>query len=401
VSRFQRQLLLLALLVGALGVLVWRWSASNALREAVDRALTHVERREPELALRAIRPHLDAGRRDGELWFAAARAYRLLDDPGKAIQCLESAAEYGFVSAEADLERGLALAAVGRLREAEALLEFSPTKDAAASLASIHLQLFELEKALNNLSTWKRLDPDDPAPYVVAGSVWAQAMEHEKAVEQFRGALELRPDLFEARILLAISLVELGEIDEAAELLRACLEQRPQNAEAMWRLAQCEVERGEVAVARELLEKLTTDHPHLAAALVDLAKIELDDGNIERAERLLSDAVTQAPNDDAAQYNLSLALERLGRSDEAAEHMARARELQDLRNRLKDAMDRVNADPADLDAQCDAAEICLELDDRQQAASLFGAVLARDPQHARAREGAKKLTKYRAALKGV
>ena len=390
-TRVQRQLLVLSLLVVALGVLAWRWHGSSAMRDAVDGARTHIEQNEPELALRAIRPYLDAGRRDGELWLVAAKAYRLLDDPAKAMQCLDTAAAYGFESADVDLERGLALAAFGRYRDAETLLEASPTKEAAAALATIHLQLFEMEKALNNLSTWKQLAPDDPRPHIIAGSVWAQALEHEKAVEQYRGALKVRPDFFDARLLLATSLVELGEIDEAAKLLRECLDIRPQSAEAAWRLATCEVERGDAAAARELLEKLLKEHPHITVALVELAKIELDDGDTELAERLLTDAVARAPMNDAAQYNLSLVLDRLGKSDEAAEHMTRARELQESRRRLADAMERVNADPTDVDARCEAADLCIELGESQQAANLFAAVLARDPQNARAKEGIKKL----------
>jgi tetratricopeptide (TPR) repeat protein len=383
--------LLIAVLAAALGVLGWRWHTSSALHAVVDRAQAHVERNEPQLALRALRPHLEAGRCDGELWLVAAKAYRLLDVPAKAMQCLDTAAGLGFVSADADLERGLALADLGRVREAEELLETSPTKEAAAALASIHLQLFEMEKALNNLSAWKRLAPDDPAPYVVCGSVWAQAMEHEKAVAEFRGALELSPEFFEARLLLATSLVELGKIDEAAEEFRACLKAQPRSAEASLRLATCEVELGDVATARARLEKLLAEHPHVTVALVELAKIDLDDGNNERAERLLTDSVVLEPTNDAAQYNLSLVLDRLGRPDEAAKHMARARELQETRRRLHDALDRVNADSADLDARCDAGELWMELDEPQQAASLFAAVLARDPQNARANEGLQKL----------
>jgi predicted Zn-dependent protease len=161
--------------------------------------------------------------------------------------------------------------------------------------------------------------------------------------------------------------------------------------EAAWRLATCEVELGDAPAARALLEKLIKEHPHITVALVELAKIELDDGNTDRAHELLADAVGRAPMNDAAQYNLSLVLDRLGHSDEAAEHMARSRELQEWRRQLASAMERVNADADDVAARCEAAELCIQLRELQQAANLLTAVLARDPQNEQAKEVAKKL----------
>ena len=390
-NRTQRLLLLLGVLAVAGGVLVVRWSRGRERQQAVTRAGELVEQGEPELALRTVRPFINAGRADGELLVIAAKAYRLLDEPAKALECLDVAASQGYVADVLDLERGLALAAVRRFAEAVPLLIGSPTKEAAVALASIHLQLFEMEKALDNLNTWKQLAPDDPSPYVVAGNVWARANEHETAVEQFRQALERRADLFEARLPLANSLAELGNIDEAVELLVACLEAQPRDPAASLRLATCEVERGNVAAARSLLEKLIEAHPHVVPALVELAKIELDDGNAAAAERLLAEAVSRDPTNDAAVYNLSLAASRLDRADEAAELMTRARELKESRRRLADAMDRVNADAADFDAFCEAGELLADLGQPQQAASLFSAVLARDPANARAREGIRRL----------
>jgi tetratricopeptide (TPR) repeat protein len=384
VSRLFRITLLLVALVASVAVLAYRTHGARELRDGLALARRHLENNEPELARFSLRPLLNSGRRDGELLFLNARACRMLGDPTKALQYLDESARLGYEAAEADLERGLTLADLGRFAEAESILLTSPTKEATATLSAIYLQLFELEKAVGTLDRWKRLDAADARPWVVSGAVWAQVQEHDRAVGDFRRALELDPDSYDARLQLASSLLERGESGEAAERFRECLAISPNESLPALRLAVCEVELGELAIARATLDKLVADPSAGTEALIELAKIELGDGNAERAEQLLSAALRRDPSSDAALYNRSLALHQLGRTEDAAAAMARAREIQQTRRRLTEAMDRVKADAADMEARCEAAELLVDLGDPRGAASLLSAVLARDPENERA-----------------
>jgi tetratricopeptide (TPR) repeat protein len=127
------------------------------------------------------------------------------------------------------------------------------------------------------------------------------------------------------------------------------------------------------------------------SALVELAKIELGDGHAEAAERLLSEVIAREPLNGTALYNRSLALQQLGRVEEAEATMQKSRELEEKRRRFRETMERVNADASDIDARCEAAELLIELGDRAGAASLLEAVLARDPDNQRARKAAERL----------
>ena len=174
-------------------------------------------------------------------------------------------------------------------------------------------------------------------------------------------------------------------------MLRESHEHSPQRADIALQLARCEIEAGRVPEARALLQELVADHPNFAAALVELSKLDLDDGQYEQAAELLSRAVTADPSSDAAWYNLAIARERLGRADEAAEPLAKWNELQQARLRLREQLDRIKSDPADIDARVTAGEICLAIGDAAQALRHFTAALGQNPDHAAALEGMNRL----------
>jgi tetratricopeptide (TPR) repeat protein len=387
----RRLMWLSGLLLAGAAVLGYRYWTAHTREAILLAARAQLERKNPAGAITALRPLLERGRQDEELLTLAARSYRLAGYPERSLQLLAATGERDDTSAESDLERALALFELGRFTEAEPLLRASPTKDALAALSEIYLQRFEMDRALGALESWVRLDPADPAPHLLIGDVWIEAPDHEKAIQSFRRALELQPNLPIARERLASVQLELGQLDEAGELLRQCHEEMPSRADIALKLARCEMESGRVSEARTLLRQLVTEHPAFAAALIELGKLELDEGDCEPAAALLTRAVAADPSQDAAWYNLAVALERLGRTDEAAESLAKWTNRQRDRQQLREQLDLIQSDPADIDAHVRAGEISLTIGDAAQAQRHFIAALRQNPDHTAAREGMSRL----------
>jgi tetratricopeptide (TPR) repeat protein len=382
----QRKLLFAAILLAMIVFLSYRsWSAYQ-FHARLREARTRLEQNEPELALFVVRPLLAAGQRHRELFYLAAWSYRLMGETARALEYLTLAEELGHNEFEIAQDRGLALFDLGRLQEAEPLLQASPSKTSMHALTLLHIERFEMDQALRDLDAWISLDPQNPIPFVLRGDVWVQAPDNEKAVEAYRRALELDPDDFEARVKLASALRELGRLDDAVALLRRCLEHEPTDFIATVLLARCEVESGEVASARLLLESVLKAQPNLSAALVELGKIELEEGNFDQAEHLLDRAVKLEPRNDSALYNLATALTRLDRGGEAAGPLARWNEVQESRKRLRAILDQIESDPTDIAAHVEASTLYMDLGETRQAARHITAALAAEPQHAGARK---------------
>jgi len=379
---------LLLVAVAVLGYRLWR---VHDLRRRLTSARVHLERGDPSMSLFVLRPSLAAGRRDGELLLLAAKSYRLLGDSEKALGYLGEAASVGYESAETDLEHGLALFELGRIQEAELLLRQSPTKEAAAALADLHLQIFEMDKVLGDLENWIKLDPQNPFPFLVRGDLWVQASDHEKAAGEFRRAIELSPDYFDAHLRLGTTLIELGRLDEAAESLANCQKLQPHDVHAKFQLARCRSELGEVTEARTLFEQVIELHRHYAPALVALGKIELDDDNSRRATELLTRAVAADRHNESAWYNLAIALRRQDRHEDAATASSNWNKIMEARSKLRELTDRIQTDPSDISAHAEAGKQCEALGDSPLAIRHFTTVLAQDPTNAEARDALRQL----------
>jgi len=137
------------------------------------------------------------------------------------------------------------------------------------------------------------LDPNDVRwPYYQAVANTYDG-NHDKAVTDLDRALELAPDHLAARTRRAFALMELGRFDEAA--------------------AEC----------RRILE-LDTNH---SAARFCLGRVEFDAGDFESAIALFTLALEGQPEGSIIHHRIGRALRRLGRRQEAADHLAQSQQI--------------------------------------------------------------------------
>ncbi len=242
---------------------------SQAIKPAIKsrRVPGFPEAERPGLELRPRCPSAD-NRLD-----AAAKAYdaRLYD---LALACAEDDLLEDPESVEAEQQRGLALAGLGKIDEARLALQHA--------LA---------------------LDPDDPESLADAadltltrGNVTREldeiALEYARRGE--RGARRHRPELLEQLDLLqGMALNDLGRFDEALEKLDQTLERDPKDLDARY-------EHG--------------------AALFELCRFA-------PAKADLKQVLAELPDDAFGHHELGLALERLGDDKQARAELARASTL--------------------------------------------------------------------------
>jgi hypothetical protein len=93
----------------AIGVLSVRSWSNHRFYSRLSRARNHLEKHEPGIAHLVLRPLLEAGIQDDELFLLAAWTYRLKGEPARSLEFLKAAAELGHDEFELNEHRGLAL----------------------------------------------------------------------------------------------------------------------------------------------------------------------------------------------------------------------------------------------------------------------------------------------------
>jgi TolB-like protein/tetratricopeptide (TPR) repeat protein len=189
----------------------------------------------------------------------------------------------------------------------------------------------ELEqRAFAAAETALSLDPDVPEAFLARGDLlWShsQRFAHERAVQEFRRALALRPNSDEAHRRLARVFVHLGFFDEAVQHASIALAINPSNAQALNSKAQATLWSGRDEDALTLLRAVPGPVlPELVEANTVFALLRL--GRQDEAAAELQRARHQHPEDPSGTLP---ALEALMRSE--AEPVAAERLIRDVQDR--------------------------------------------------------------------
>ncbi|HET9701352.1 MAG TPA: tetratricopeptide repeat protein [Burkholderiales bacterium] len=216
-------------------------------------------------------------------------------DLPRACEALERAVAAKPQYAEANANLGMVLRQAGRAAEAE-----------AACRRAIALKP-ELVEAHNNLG----------AALEDRGAV-------AEAAASYRRAAQLQPGRADVRFNLANALTKLGEREEAAAIYRSILALAPNYVPALINLARIEAGAGRESEAEALFARALSLDPENGDARAGLGVIALGNGEYEKAAELLGAAGRSQPERSEWHRLGALALQRLGRHDEAAEGFRRA-----------------------------------------------------------------------------
>ena len=216
----------------------------------------------------------------------------------EALELYRSAEVSGFTHADLDLGLGRALAAAGRMEEAEEplgrFLSQRPDSGDGMLLKGRLLRArgkaaqaeVELRRALQAL-------PEDGSVWNELGSVLAELGRRDEARGAFQQAIRAAPEAPEPRRNLAVLL----DGSEAETLLREAIRLDPAYAEARIDLARKLAETGRVAEAESQIEVALGLRPDDAEALFVAARIAELGGRAEGARRLYLRFLAVAPSE--------------------------------------------------------------------------------------------------------
>ncbi|MDX2037338.1 MAG: tetratricopeptide repeat protein [Isosphaeraceae bacterium] len=355
---------------GALAVVAWIvWAAVCAVFVAVI-VRTLMLDLAPVAPIAVVRSMSASGRTDdavGELRKILRRSphdgqarMELARILGSRKEYAECARELGAVpiwwptKSEAAFLEGQTYKLLNRMREAEAAWlvcnrydPFHPTPPKFESAANMELlELYAYEERWDDAhrviwNAYDHADPiDHPAILVMRIRTEMERITPESAAAKLRVWVDADPADWEARLALARVEQTLGRPDEADRLIGRCLEERPNDPRAHRVKLAILYARGDLEAITAALEKLppgSDDDPEIwkFRALASEKR-----GDWSSAVNSYLQALRIRPNDAELHYKLSVAEERVGNRDRAADHRRRNQELRKARAELTDAYER-------------------------------------------------------------
>jgi Flp pilus assembly protein TadD len=172
----------------------------------------------------------------------------------------------------------------------------------------------------------QRRFPDDPDTQFLFALASFYVTESPLSNLALRNLREAEPE--SPRVLLAEGLLyrKQGETEPATQAFRRAAEKGVRDAHLL--LGILLKEAGDYAGAEREFREAEKENPHNGQTLLELGKLVLARGELPEALSLLERAGYLMPNTSAVQYQLGLAFGRLGRKDQAEQHMNRWRELE-------------------------------------------------------------------------
>jgi protein O-GlcNAc transferase len=187
--------------------------------------------------------------------------------------------------------------------------------------------------AIPELETAEKLNPSAPEPPYLLGVLYMQAGRYEDAERELSGSLKLRANNGDGWATLGSVYNKLDKLPEAVSALREAIRQSPAQADPHLTLAAVLAKQNQPAEATEERRKaadLMRSHMNFQRAEVAThsANSLLTSGKVEEAVAGFRDALSFDGNYAEAHEGLAKALERQGKSIEAAAEREKATALQ-------------------------------------------------------------------------
>jgi Tfp pilus assembly protein PilF len=306
-----------------------------------------------------------------ELWLAAARVRARLSQWDEAVRRAERALQIAPDNAEVRDELARIYVAAHRPADARAVYERrlqADAKDAAAwaGLGGLQLAMGEVDAAADALSRSVELDSKQPEAWERLGHARLQSGAQLPAAQAYDHAVQLDPDREHLdRLVLPLA-----------------------------------VEGGDTALARRAAERLAGPQAAPGTGSLALAQLMLERDDLLGAANELEWLLGQHPDLPKAQLMLGQVLARVGRDDEAREHLQRIPTGDPLRgdaarlmgylamraDKWDDAAallrEAAQARPDDPDVALDVARVQRHQGDPAGARKTVTEALARSPRHA-------------------
>ncbi len=309
------------------------------------------------------------------------------------------------MDAEKQLLEGIeAMTGAGKIEAARWALEkmiqdYPGSAVAHYNLAVLAFDAKDTEQARDSFQTAASLAPDNFAiQKQLADFYYVGANDPQKALEQYEVALRLKPDHLETLTTMAHLNVSLKRFSQALEYYHKVLEKDPANVEISQIVAKLEEKQKAEATAAG------PEPGRFPEQAYQQASDEAAAGNLERAEAILKRLVADFPDFAPAYNDLGVVSYELKRPDDARRYYQQAVALQpdsatfhkNLADfyliedkQVKEAMEHylraMTLDPTDSETLMATGNVCLLLNQPEDARTFFERVLELEPWHEEAR----------------
>ncbi len=205
-----------------------------------------------------------------------ARAYMDEGRVGDAAELYRSVLDENSRSFEANLNLGLALAAMEDGRH---------ENDRDYAMAREHFRAA------------KEIKGDDFRPYFYLGALDFRKKNYSQAIDNLQVAAALGPGSEAAHEMLGLSLIEYGSARRGREELERTLEINPDNARANVEVGKMLEKEGQYAAAMTHLERALDANPNLDMATYALQRVYYNLGMYEQAEEKCRQFLKHYPDD--------------------------------------------------------------------------------------------------------
>jgi len=175
------------------------------------------------------------------------------------------------------------------------------------------------------------LEVDRPPFLVKLGEAHLELKQYDQAEKVLREAVTLRPDVPRGQYNLALVAEQRGDSAGARAAYEAEATANPKNFGAQFNLGKLLVKEGRLPEATARFRAAVEARPEFAEGYLYLAKALLDGGNLPGAAQAATDGLSKRPDRSIAplgHYVLADVYSRMGRENEAAREVARARALE-------------------------------------------------------------------------
>lgn len=259
------------------------------------------------------------------------------------------------------------------------------------------IQQYRIDDAFRVLQLWQNDFPADPQPHFLRGRLFEHRGALGEAEEEYRESLHIAPRHAPAAYNLARILLQKQAPAQALDAYRIAAESLFESQPGLVGIARCQRELNQWDAARATLEQASTrpvdrlveayrylgeqSEAALAQVAAERAQLEIATSHDAEAVIWLQRALDAYPQDWKLRYTYSTTLARLGRMAEAQAESARSQTSRVAFESCDRLMDRLNKDPADLEARYEVGCVLLEHFSANQGLVWLQSVLVYNPHH--------------------
>jgi tetratricopeptide (TPR) repeat protein len=281
---------------------------------------------QPGEAVRLYQRQTNRAPGDTDAWYGLAICYeRMAEEASHKLSRMPGGAGYSkrllgeFLSSMGDTR--LAREAFGESLAA-------PVAETSAA-ASQYAEALDLAgKSRQAFERFVSLAPDSWQADLFRGDVERQHGALPEALELYRKAAAQQPENPAPLLGMGTVYWELGQFDDAEKCLRDTLRLNSRSEQAAFELANIAVRRHQYEEAIPLLQKYLSARPDALAARADLGLAYFHTGRFGNAVEELSKSLDSDEKGDI-HYQLSIALRKLGRAEEADVALRRSIEIRE------------------------------------------------------------------------